>query len=207
MSLTHRSEMNDDGGEMIRNGVDDFLSCSLLRRRVGDRERRADSSWSEEGSDVDDERERDEGVDLLEIWRRKGKGRGQRGPSTRRARRKRREKDSLPANPPKPNPRPVINSNLLRWKTRMGGGLTMRYLLKALLITNLDDFFLVGLGLDATGFEASPPGRAAVVDEGDCSTASPLPSELPSSSEEANDPVDDASEFSESDPSLNAGLT
>ena len=82
----------------------------------------------------------------------------------------------------------------------------MRYLLNALLITNREDFFLVGLGLDGTGLDPSAPaGRAAVSDEGDCST--PLPSELPSSSEEANDPADDASEFSESEPSLNAGLT
>jgi len=82
----------------------------------------------------------------------------------------------------------------------------MRYLLNARLITNRDDFFLVGLGLDATGLEASPPaGRTDDADEGDWST--PLPSELPSSSDEANDPADDASEFSESDPSLNAGLT
>jgi len=30
MSLTHCSEMNDDGGKMVRHGVDDFFSSSLL---------------------------------------------------------------------------------------------------------------------------------------------------------------------------------
>ena len=89
--------------------------------------------------------------------------------------------DVLAANVPNPNPRPWINSNLLRWSTRIGGGLTIRYRLNARrMMYRFLDFFLVNFG------RASSPSATGAEDT--------LELASPSSEDASNDPAEDASE-------------